>query len=65
VHAEVYAVREHEAWDLLSMMLKKGFGRSLLKTSAIASNVVIVGVREVPCTTDRSSKGQLQQQRVM
>jgi hypothetical protein len=50
---------------LLSMMLKKGFRRASLKTSAIASNVVIVGVREAPCTTGRSSKGQLQQQRVM
>jgi hypothetical protein len=50
---------------LLSMMLKKGFGRSSLKTSAIASNVVIVGVREAPCTTGISSKGQLQQRRVM
>ena len=50
---------------LLSMMLKKGFGRSSLKTSAIASNVVIVAIREAPCTTDRSSKIQLQQQRVM
>ena len=39
--------------------------KSSLKTSAIASNAVIVGVREAPCTTGRSSKGQLQQQRVM
>jgi hypothetical protein len=46
-------------------MLKKGFGRASLQSSAIASNVIIVGVREVPYTTDRSSKGQLQQQRVM
>jgi hypothetical protein len=47
------------------MMSKKVFGRSSLKTSAIASNVVIVGVRDAPCTTGISSKGQLQQQRVM
>jgi hypothetical protein len=47
------------------MILNKGFGRALLKTSAIASNAVIVGVRDAPCTTGRSSKGQLQQQRVM
>jgi hypothetical protein len=47
------------------MILKKGFGRESLKTSAIASNFVIVGVREAPCTTGRSSKSQLQQQRVM
>jgi hypothetical protein len=47
------------------MMLKKGFGRASLKTSAIVPNVFIVGVRETPCTTDRSNKGQLQQQRVM
>jgi hypothetical protein len=36
-----------------------------LKTSAIASHGVFFGVREAPCTTGRSSKGQLQQQRVM
>jgi hypothetical protein len=47
------------------MMMKKGFWRASLKTSAIASNVVIVGVREAPFTTGRSNKGQLQQQRVM
>ena len=39
--------------------------KSSLKTSAIASNAVIVEVREAPCTTGRSSKGQLQQQRAM
>jgi hypothetical protein len=49
----------------LSMMLKIGFGRASLKTSAIASNVVIVGVREAPYTTGKSSKSQLQQERVM
>ena len=37
---------------------------SLIVTSAIASNAAIVGVRRAPCTTGRSSKGQLQQQRV-
>jgi hypothetical protein len=47
------------------MMLKIGFGRASLKTSAIASNVVIVGVREAPYTTGKSSKSQLQQERVM
>jgi hypothetical protein len=46
-------------------MLKKGFGRASLKTSTIASNVGIVEVHQAPCTTGRSSKGQLQQQRVM
>jgi hypothetical protein len=36
------------------------------KTSAVvASHAVVVGVREAPCTRGRSSKGQLQQQRVM
>jgi hypothetical protein len=54
-----------EEHTYLSTMLKKGFGRASLKTSAIASNVVIVGVREAPYTTGRSSKGQLQQERVM
>jgi regulator of extracellular matrix RemA (YlzA/DUF370 family) len=39
--------------------------KSSLKTSAIAPHAVVVGVREAPCTTGRSSKGQLQQQRVM
>jgi hypothetical protein len=39
--------------------------KSSLKTSSIASNAVIVGVREAPCTTGRNSKGQLQQQRAM
>jgi hypothetical protein len=39
--------------------------KSSLKTSAIAANVVVVRVREAPCTTGRSSKGQLQQKRVM
>jgi hypothetical protein len=39
--------------------------KSSLKTSAIAPNAAIVGVRKAPCTTGRSSKGQLQQQRVM
>jgi len=39
--------------------------KSSLKTSAIASKSAIVVVREAPCTTGRSSKGQLQQQRVM
>ena len=53
------------AFYLAEVELKKGFGRSSLKTSAIASNVVIVGVREAPCTTGRSSKGQLQRQRAM
>jgi hypothetical protein len=47
------------------MMLKLGFGQASLKTSAIASSVVVVGVREAPYTTGRSSKGQLQQERVM
>jgi hypothetical protein len=47
------------------MMLKKGFERASLKTSAIASNVVIVSIREAPCTTGRSSKIQLQKQHVM
>jgi hypothetical protein len=42
-----------------------GVGKPSLKTSAIASNAVIVRVREAPCATGRSSKGQLQQQRVM
>jgi hypothetical protein len=37
---------------------------SLVMTSAIASNAAIVGFRRAPCTTSRSSKGQLQQQRV-
>jgi hypothetical protein len=45
--------------------VEERFGRASLKTSAIASNVVIVAIREAPCTTDRSSKIQLQQQRVM
>jgi hypothetical protein len=39
--------------------------KSSLKISGIASNAVIVGVREAPCTTGRSSKGQLQQKRAM
>jgi hypothetical protein len=39
--------------------------KSPLKTSAIAPHAVFVGVREAPCTTDKSSKGQLQQQRAM
>jgi hypothetical protein len=39
--------------------------KSSLKTPAIASNAVIIGVRDALCTTGRSSKGQLQQQRVM
>jgi hypothetical protein len=42
------------------MMLKKDFGRASLKTSAIASNVAIVGVREALYTTGRSSKSQHQ-----
>jgi len=45
--------------------VEENFGRSSLKTSAIASNVVLVRVREAPCSTVRNSKGQLQQQRVM
>jgi hypothetical protein len=39
--------------------------KSSLKTSAFASNAAIVGVREAPCITGRSSKGQLQPQRAM
>jgi hypothetical protein len=39
--------------------------KSSLKTSAIASHAVVVGVRKAPCTRGKSSKGQLQQQRVM
>ena len=38
--------------------------KSSLKTSAIAFHAVVFGVHEAPCTTGRSSKGQLQQQRV-
>ena len=39
--------------------------KSSLKTSAIAFHAVVFGVHEAPCSTDRSSKGQLQRQRVM
>jgi hypothetical protein len=39
--------------------------KSSLKTSAIASNAVVLGVREVPCTTGRSNKDELQERRVM
>jgi hypothetical protein len=39
--------------------------KSSLKTSAIAPHAVVFGVREAPCSTGRSSKGELQQQRVL
>ena len=39
--------------------------KSSLKTYALASNADIVVVREAPCTTGRSSTGQLQHRRVM
>jgi hypothetical protein len=39
--------------------------KSSLKTSAIAFHAAVFGVHEAPCSTGRSSKGQLQQQRVM
>ena len=38
--------------------------RQLKKTSAIALHAVVFGVHEAPCSTGRSNKGQLQQQRV-
>jgi hypothetical protein len=39
--------------------------KSSLKSSVVAPDAVVVGVRDVPCTKGRSSKGELQQQRVM
>jgi hypothetical protein len=35
------------------------------KSSVVAPNAVVVGVRDVLCTKGRSSKGELQQQLVM
>jgi hypothetical protein len=39
--------------------------KSSLGTSAIAPHALVLRVHEAPCTTGRSSKGQLQQQRGM
>jgi hypothetical protein len=39
--------------------------KSSLETCAIAPHALVVRVREEPCTTGRSSKSQLQQQRAM
>jgi hypothetical protein len=39
--------------------------KSSLKSSVVAPDAVVVGVRDVPCSKGKSSKGELQQQRVM
>jgi hypothetical protein len=44
--------------------VEERFWAIIAENISIASNVVIVGVREAPCTRGRSRKGQLQQQRL-
>ena len=41
---------------LLSIMLKKGFGRSSLKTSAIASNVVLLEFARRPAPQAKAAR---------
>jgi hypothetical protein len=60
---EALAVAEDEVFTNPRELIFKF--KSSLKTSAVAPHAVVVGVREAPCTRGRSSKGQLQQRRVM